>query len=335
MSPLTPLETAEPDEEKHTARIIDVMRRKLAKDYAPGATKRDAHPKHTAVLQASFAVEPDLPSALRVGVFARPHRYDAWVRFSSASATPQSDAIKDVRGCAIKLRDVPGQRIVESDEPTTQDFLMVSLPTMPLGTVKLFHDAIVLSTEWSLALFAAKMLLTGRGELLKKLGAARIAPSSPADIRYWSTTPYLFGQDGQAAKYTLVPTSTIKSKKPEPLTEHYLSDNLQQHLVQGEATFDFMVQVRGRDAGSVMPIEDAAVEWREDRAPFVKVATLRIPMQQFRTTERDELSEALAFSPGHALVEHRPIGAVNRARMRVYREQAAWRQERDKRRRVA
>jgi hypothetical protein len=332
MSPLTPFETAEPDEDKHVAHIIEVMRRKLAKDYPPGATKRDAHPKHTALLQASFVVEPELPPALRVGVFARPHTYDAWVRFSSAHATPQSDAIRDVRGCAIKLRDVPGQRIAESDEQTTQDFLLVSLPTMPLGTVKLFHDAVFLGTEWSLALFAAKMLLTGKGRILKELDAARIAPSSPADIRYWSTTPYLFGT-GQAAKYTVVPTSTIKSERPQTRTESYLSENLQQHLTQGEATFDFKVQLRSQNAAS-MPIEDAAVEWREDQAPFVKVATLRIPMQQFRTKERDELAEALAFSPAHALVEHRPIGGVNRARMRVYREQAAWRQERDKRKRV-
>jgi len=332
MNPLTPFETAETDEDKNITHIIDVMRRKLAKDYPPGSTKRDAHPKHTALLQASFAIEPDLPPALRVGVFARPHTYDAWVRFSSAHATPQSDAIRDVRGCAIKLRDVPGQRIPESDEPTTQDFVLLSLPHMPLGNVKLFRDAVVLITEWSIALFGLKMLFTGKGHIVKALDAARIAPSSPADIRYWSTTPYLFG--GQAAKYTLVPTSTIKSQKPEPLSEHYLSDNLQQHLTQGDATFDFKVQLRGKDAAS-MPIENAAVEWREDQAPFVKVATLRIPMQQFRTKERDELSEALAFSPGHALVEHRPIGGVNRARMRVYREQAAWRQARDKRSRVS
>ena len=64
-------------------------------------------------------------------------------------------------------------------------------------------------------------------------------------------------------------------------------------------------------------IEDAGVEWREDKVSFVKVATLRIAKQEFRTTERDELSEALTFSPAHALAEHRPIGAVNRARMRT------------------
>ena len=333
MSSLTPLETREAEEEAHVTRIIDVMRRKLEKDYAVGATRRDAHPKHTAVLQASFRVEADLPAPLRVGVFARPQTFDAWVRFSNASGTPQSDAVKDLRGCAIKLRNVPGQRIAESDEPTTQDFLMVNIPTMPLGTVKLFRDAIQLGTEWSLLVFAAKMLLTGRGDILKALQAAKTNPSSPADLRYWSTTPYLFGTGGQAAKYSLVPTSSFRSSLPATLSEHYLSDNLQQHLAQADASFDFKVQLRTDVAA--MPIEDAGVEWREDRAPFVKVATLHIPKQQFRTPERDALSEALTFSPGHALAEHRPIGGVNRARMRVYKEQSAFRQQRDRRTKVS
>jgi hypothetical protein len=332
MSPRTPFETPEADEESNVTHIIEVMRRKQEKDYAPGSTRRDAHPKHTAVLQASFTIEADLPSGLRVGLFAQPRSFEAWVRFSNASGTPQSDAITDLRGCAIKLRDVPGERIAESDEPTTQDFLLVNMPTMPLGTVKLFHDAIYLGTEWSPLLFAAKMLLTGNARILKALQAAKTNPSSPADLRYWSTTPYLFGV-GQAAKFSLVPTSTYQSQLPAQLSEHYLSDNLQQHLAQGEASFDFKVQLRNDAAG--MPIEDASVEWREDKAPFVKVATLRIAKQEFRTTERDELSEALTFSPAHALLEHRPIGAVNRARMRIYKEQSVFRQQRDKRRKAA
>ncbi len=328
MSPLTPFETAEADEDKNVGHIIEVMRRKQQKDYPPGATQRDAHPKHTALLQARFTVEAGLPPALRVGLFAQPRSFDAWVRFSNASGTPQSDAAKDLRGCAIKLRDVPGQRIAESDEPSTQDFLMVNIPTMPLGTVKLFHDAIYLSTEWSALLFAAKMLATGNARILKALQAAKTNPSSPADIRYWSTTPYLFGA-GQAAKYSLVPTSGYKSSLPSTLGERYLSENLQRHLAQGEASFDFKLQSRIDPAG--MPIEDAGVEWREDQAPFVKVATLRIPQQEFRTLERDALSEALTFSPAHALIEHRPLGGVNRARMRIYKEQSAFRQQRDKR----
>jgi hypothetical protein len=69
-----------------------------------------------------------------------------------------------------------------------------------------------------------------------------------------------------------VPTSPFKSRLPASLSDHYLGDNLQQHLAQGGASFDFKVQLRSDT--------DAAVEWREDKAPFVKVATLRIPKQE-------------------------------------------------------
>jgi hypothetical protein len=332
MSPLTPFETLETGEEKNTAEIIAVIRRKMEKDYAPGSTRRFSHPKQTALLQATFIVEADLPPALRVGVFAQPSRFDAWVRFANSESKPQSDAVKDSRGCAIKLRGTPGQRIAESDEPTTQDFVMISIPTIPLGTVKLFRDATYLSFVWSPLAFVAKMLLTGQGRILKEAQASKTNPSSPADIRYWSTTPYLFGA-GQAAKYSLVPTSAFKSRLPATLSDNYLSDNLQQQLAQGDATFDFMVQLRSDPAS--MPIEDSAVEWREDKAPFVKVATLLIPKQEFRTAERDELSEALTFSPAHALAEHRPIGGVNRARMQIYKALSAFRQTRDKRRKAS
>lgn len=331
MTELTPFETLEAGEEEKVSSIIRILRRQQEKTYRPGGTLRDAHTKRIALVEAEFTVEPDLPEALRVGLFAEPRRYDAWVRFSSASEKSRSDAVEDIRGAAIKLRDVPGERIPESDEPTTQDFLLVSAPTMPLGTVGLFRTAVAVINQYSPILFAVLLLITGRLRALLTLNAMNINPTSPADIRYWSTTPYLFGPD-RAAKYSIVPTSAYVSRLPEKPGETYLADNLQAHLGQADATFDFMIQLR-TDA-EAMPIEDAAVEWREDKAPFVKVATLRIPRQQFRTPERDALAEALAFSPGHARVEHRPIGGVNRARMRVYREQAEFRQRRDGRQRA-
>lgn len=202
---------------------------------------------------------------------------------------------------------------------------------MPLGTVKLFHDAVWLSNDYSPLVLAAKLLVTGRGRILKALKAMSVVPSSPADIRYWSTTPYLFGAD-RVAKYSLLPTSDFVSRLPDDPGHDFLADNLEAHLAETDATFDFLVQLRTDPA--TMPIEDAGVEWSEDRAPFVKVATLTIPRQIFRTPERAELAEALSFSPAHTLAEHRPIGGVNRARMRVYREQAEFRQNRDGRKRA-
>jgi hypothetical protein len=83
-----------------------------------------------------------------------------------------------------------------------------------------------------------------------------------------------------------------------------------------EASFDFMIQVQ-KDP-SRMPVEDAGVEWSEKESPFIKVATLRIPPQAFRTREREELAEDLSFSPAHSLIDHRPIGGINRARVEIY-----------------
>lgn len=312
----------ERDEERLITSIERLMREKLEKDYAPGDTRRDAHPKHTGLLEATFTVERDLAPELKVGLFAEPRTYQAWIRTSSASGKPQSDAIRDVRGFAIKLREVDGEKIPESDEPRTQDFVLLSMPRMPLGTVKLFEDAIYYSNRRSLRLFALKMLLTGQLRVIKGLQEGRQHPTSPLEIRYWSTTPYRFGD--RIVKYSAIPTSGTPTALPDVLTAHYLSEAMERRLRSETITFDFAVQFRKEG----MPINDAAPRWDETASPFLKVATLAIPPQAFRTEERERLAEALSFSPGHARIEHRPLGSINRARMRVYRAMSDFRHQR-------
>src|SRR4051812_16891049 len=73
-------EPREPNEERLIDGIVRVMRAKLERDYAPDAPRRDAHPKHTGLLKAELTIERDLPPALRVGLFAEPRTYEAWVR---------------------------------------------------------------------------------------------------------------------------------------------------------------------------------------------------------------------------------------------------------------
>jgi hypothetical protein len=218
---------------------------------------------------------------------------------------------------------VQGERFqVQNGEEETQDFILLSHPTMPLGTVKLFHDAVYYSIKWSPLVFAARFVLSGNFHVLNELRKATQNQTSPLDIRYWSTTPYLCGTD-LVVKYAIVPTSNMKSVLPSKLTDHYLTDNMERHLTNNEAIFDFMIQVR-KNAGR-MPVEYAGVEWSEKESPFIKVATLRIPAQVFRTGEREELAEALSFSPAHALIEHRPIGGINRARVELYRRLSEFR----------
>ena len=85
------------------------------------------------------------------------------------------------------------------------------------------------------------------------------------------------------------------------------------HLDRADAEFDFLVQVRDPSRKRAMPVEDASVGWSEDRAPFRKVATIVIPGQTFDTPERMGICEHLSFNPWRSLLDHRPIGGVNRA----------------------
>ncbi|MBF0572165.1 MAG: hypothetical protein HQK69_00175 [Desulfamplus sp.] len=187
---------------------------------------------------------------------------------------------------------------------------------MPLGTVKLFHDAVYYSVKWSPFIFISRLVLSGNFHIINELRKARQNQTSPLDIRYWSTTPYMCGKD-HIVKYSIVPTSQIKSSLPLVLTDNYLSENMEKHLSGNEATFDFMLQVQ-KDPLK-MPIEDASVEWMEKESPFIKVASIHISPQPFLTREREELAEDLSFSPAHSLIEHRPIGGINRARVQIYR----------------
>ena len=307
-----------PAEEENMIKDMKILlQEKMSHDYAKGQTKRDAHPKNLACLQAEFIVEPNIPAELKVGIFASPQTYPAWIRISSSSGTVQSDKAKDLRGFAIKIMGIKGDRFqTQNEEKETQDFILISYPIMPLGTVKLFHEAVYYSIKWSPPVLFSRLVMSGKFHVLNELRKARQNQTSPLDIRYWSTTPYLYGTD-HVVKYSLIPTSQLKSTLPPKLTDHYLTENMEKHLAASEASFDFMIQVQ-KDPDR-MPVEDAGVEWSEKDSPFVKVATIRMPSQAFRTQERVELAENLSFSPAHSLIEHRPIGGINRARVEIYR----------------
>lgn len=323
MTKLTSFETLEPNEVDNIAEMTDILRRKMERDYAKGDTKRDAHPKTVGLLRANFIIAADLPAELRVGIFKKAQSFECYVRTSNASGKIQSDAISDARGFAIKLM-VTTEKNVKGEEPLGQDFVLMSSPVMPLGTVALFRDAVYYTIESSPLWLAAKFFVTGNALVLLELLKLRISPSSPFDIRYWSTTPYLLGKN-HAVKYSLLPTSKHRSNLSKKLSDSYLSNAMQKHLDKHVASFDFCVQMQKEG----MPIEDASVLWDETQSPFIKVATLQIPKQKFQTKEREELAEMLSFSPGNALPAHAALGGLNRARIAIYKALSKFRHQRD------
>lgn len=307
-------ETIGADEAGLTAEFIAFLTTASAKRHPSGVVPRFNQGRAAGCVDAEFTVADGLPPALRRGLFAEPRTYRARIRF--ANGTSQSDTERDVRGMSIKVLDVGGDNLTPG--ASAQDFILNSHPVMMVGRTRQFLD-LLRAHEAGGAAEALFFLVHPHAAAVAL--ASRQHATSHLEIPYWSTTPYLFGA-GRAVKYIVRPVAGTTTSLPQPLTDHYLRDRLTAHLARTDARFDFLVQFQ-TDART-MPIEDASVEWREHDSPYRSVAQIRIPAQVLDDPSAASC-EQLSFNPWHALPDHRPLGAFNRARRDIYRAMAALR----------
>lgn len=308
-------DTVSPDEAALTAEFIEFLKTASAKRYPSGTMKRFNQGRQTAFVQAEFIVPDGLPEAHRVGLFAVPRTYPAWIRFANAAS--DSDRERDIRGMSIQVTNVAGENL--APEAGTQDFVLNSHPVMIAGTTREFLDLLRANEAGGVRRIAYFLTHINSARIGT---AARQNPSCHLDIQYWSTTPYQFGPN-RIVKYAVRPTSRRTSKKPDTLTDTYLTDNMRAHLDQEEATFDFLIQFHVDDRRT--PIEDAAVEWQVKDSPYHRVGLIKIPRQRFDDAERSRRGEQIAFNPWHCLSAHTPLGGMNRARREIYRAMADFR----------
>jgi hypothetical protein len=129
--------------------------------------------------------------------------------------------------------------------------------------------------------------------------------------------PYCLGQGPDRIAVKISARPSVKGTSSIPADPHpdYLRQAMARTLDTTDASFDLLVQPR---TGPSMSVEDSRTGWTEREAPFVHVATLRVPRQEFATPERDMFGEHLSFTPWHASPDHRPLGGVNRIRRVVY-----------------
>jgi hypothetical protein len=105
-----------------------------------------------------------------------------------------------------------------------------------------------------------------------------------------------------------------------PPADDALGIELRDRVAKEEVRFALEVQ-RFVDAVRT-PIEDPTVPWDASVTPYLPIATLVIPKQDTRGDGGKKLGEyveSLSFDPWHALPEHRPLGAIMRARAVAYR----------------
>ena len=96
----------------------------------PRPAVRGVHPRAHGCVHAEFRVKDDLPQALTQGVFQPGKIYQAYIRFSNGNTDcTRPDGKGDARGMAIKLLDVPGEKILaEERDARTQDFILLNHP---------------------------------------------------------------------------------------------------------------------------------------------------------------------------------------------------------------
>jgi len=315
-----------PGEAEALDSIVIDMGTYMRMHWPPGNYQRAGNTKTHGIVRAEFIVEGDIPAKIKRGIFAEPHVYKAWVRFSGPGPDWPAD-IDDVgfMSCTVKLMGVPGAKIFD-DEKFTQDFLSVTTPTFVTPNVvcnaQLQRELRDSTESFYFFNFTQPHVLDALMQ-----GLWNKTQSSPIEAQYWSCTPYLLGP-GQAMQYSFRSTLKTRSRIPRvPLRppDNYLRENMQATLLQQDVDFDFLIQLQ-TDAHR-MPIENAAVRWPLRLSPYVKAATLHIPKQRFDSPAQLAFANVLRYSPWHCIPDHRPLGNQNRARWRMYNELAGLRQK--------
>lgn len=333
------LETVRDKEPETISGLIeqfDTILETTANNY--GHAVRSVHAKAHGIIEAEMMVKPGLPPELAQGLFATPGTHKAFMRLSTNAGDILPDAVSLPRGMALKVLDVQGQRLPDA-EGSTQDFVMVNGPVFQAPNAEKFLSSLKLLAKTTDKMEGTKVVMSSVLQTVNK-GLEAVGVSSPAiqslggapDVdplgeTYFSVTPFRYGD--YVAKFRLKPVSPDLTKRTGTeidvsVREDAIRETVQAEMQETHGVWEFQVQLC-RDLEK-QPIEDPTVEWKEDDAPFVTVATVTAHPQDSWSDEKvQKVDEEMRFSIWTGLTDHQPLGNINRARKDTYRHSAEFR----------
>lgn len=304
-----------------------------------GKPLRSVHAKSHGVLEGTLTVLEGLPAPFAQGLFTKPKSFRTFARFSTSPGDMLPDSVSTPRGLALKLLDVPGERLSGDEGSDAQDFLFVTgkaflapdaahfVKTLKLlaATTDRVPD---LKVALSRALRGAEATLEavgGESGVLKGLGG--YPPNHILSESFFSQVPLRYGD--HIAKIAVFPVSPNLLA----LADHKLDIDGDPEAIRHAVINYFSIEggmweVRVQLCTDLdkMPIEDASVPWDEEFSPFVPVARLEIPLQDAWSARlQQEIDDRMAFNPWHCLAAHRPLGSVMRARRAAYAASSGFR----------
>lgn len=315
-------ETIPADEAERHERLAVVLRDLQLERAKKRPMGRGLHYKAHGGLRASLEILPDLPGWAKVGIFAAPGSFRAYVRFSNGAGQPQRDKTEDVRGFALKVVGVPGEKLIPGmQDAVTQDFLAILTQTTPFVSAEEF---VAVSVAFAGPPWRAPWTLlraTGLRRFLPLLGALKefvgVKAPSLAEATFYTPAPIRWGD--YAVKYSFVPQNAAAA--PSEDDRNPLRIDLAERLRRGPLVWELRVQPYVNPTAT--PIEQATVAWDASASPWVPVARLTLPQQDPDSEAGQRLAaevERMSFDPWHAPVAFRPLGEAMRARSAAYRE---------------
>ena len=339
------VETIAPDEAETHGKIIEVM------TYGQNVTRekygkavRISHAKAHAFLRGELTINKGLPPELAQGLFATPGTHPVIVRLATAPGELLDDSkVSTDRGIAIKVFGVEGTKLPPFEDITNQDFVFETGKQFFCSGVKAFLQQFKPNAEVATHLSdttkgivsdvarVTNAALNAVGLNSEKLGFFGHQKKHPMAEAYYSQTPFRYGN--YVAKFGVVPVTPglqeLEAMPFDPQTPNALREATVAFFQTHGAVFDFQVQLN-TDL-ETMPVEDAQAPWSEEQSPYRTVACITLPAQDAYNPGANDAEDNLSFSPVHSLAAHRPLGAINRARLVVYTAMASLRRRENNR----
>lgn len=299
-----------------------------------GVTQRDAHSKALGCVKATVKLDSTpLPKELRQGIFSDEvsgHTYQSWIRFSNA--LPNADFEPGIRGMAIKLMGLPVGRnhflAQQGMEPSsgTHDILMITMKDFAFLHLAEYSDFLEAATKKDL-IGIGTFLATHPHEDIE-LAEANVEGSrgNLLGMRFSNSTPYKLGNN-TVMKLGVEPCGFSFGGSTDG---DFLSKQLGFDLKNKDQCFELNIRYitnPTKDAVDADTLPAHKLAWfKAKRAHVGHIVIKGIKnTNELTSTDRQSFCENLSFTPWRALPENRPLGKINRARLKVYETIAKYR----------
>jgi len=295
------------------AKLISIIQKRKSKEHGNG---RALHRKQILGLEGSFTVRENLPEYARHGLFARAGNYPCLIRYSNGGLDRKADTVPDIRGLALKINglDAPGAL---GGNTNCQDFLTINQEVFSAKDSIEFMGVVEASVKGNLEVLKYMIrthgLFKGLGRMKTAIGMLTRNFRGFASETFNTVLPFSCGP--YAVRLRILPART----EGLPGAKKDWGLDLKKHLANGPLIHEIQLQFFVSE--ELTPIEDGSSPWQEKAAPYITVGTLTIPQQPLEgpaAKEREERIEGTIFDPWNALMDHRPLGEIMRARKVVY-----------------